>query len=261
MEEIYVRLWGNGQGGLKVFDKKLKKVKWSEPLANGYLNVVSKGLTSREVWTANNLKITCRKKGKKDVSEHNLTEPSGYNLNYEIDKKGGVLYWTEKDGTNSPLTYLDRKGVGIIDNQQMVAVGNVWNFQNFGGNSLYVRKKVSDSVYSYYVYKLKNLTKLGQQDITLPQAGDMADSTSFEKKVYLVPYYNDLGEKYAVYVFDKKLKKEQWKEEYDYGIIWKASKDTLYRRTESTSGGIVTENYKLFNKNGEVVTYTLQYGE
>jgi hypothetical protein len=261
--EIYVMICDNTKEGLKVFDKKLKKEKWTELLAEGDLDIINKGLTARKVWKDNNLTITCKKKGKKNVSKHNLTEPFGYNLNYIIDKKGGVLYWLTETATmktNSPLTYLDRKGKKVVDNLTMTDVGNIWTYENFDGKTLFIRKKDSNTIYTFYVYKLKGLEKLGQQVITIPQSGGIS-YTSFGKKVYIIPtYYKwDSGNNYAAYVFDKKLKKQQWEEDYANGNLSKIGKDTLQRCTTSTSGNTTTKSYKLFNKKGEIVTYIFTY--
>ncbi len=258
--EIYIYLNNNfGKEGLIVFDKKLKKEKWTEPLANGYLDVVCKGLTAREVWTGNDAKITCRKKGGKDVSEFNLTEPTDYWLEFYIDKKGGVLYWIRQSNTNSLITYLDRKGKKIIDNQSLTDVGNVWEHESSDGKTLYVSKEVSPSNFVFYVYKLKGMKNIGQQNIDLPKSGSL--STTVNKKVYVIPNYFDGVSHYAAHVFDKKLKKEQWNENYAEGIIKKIGKDALYRYSSSKDGDTITEVYKLFNKKGEIVTYTFEYDE
>jgi len=261
--EIYIELENDQyKEGLKVFDKKLAKEKWADPLANGYLDVVSKGLTAREVWTGDVVTITYRKKGKKIVSEHSLTEPTDYRLEFITDKKGGVLYWTRISITNSPLTYLDRKGKKIVDNKSMTDVGNFWSFESFDGKTLYVSKENNSSNYVFYAYKLKGMKKLEQQNIVLPQNGNIY-RTYFGKKTYIIPKYKNSVFKnvYGAYIFDKKLKKEQWKEDYAEGSIQKIGKDTLGRYTKSKVGDTITRVYKLFNKNGEIVTYTFEYDE
>ncbi len=259
--EIYITLDDDQKKeGLKVFDKKLKKEKWSDPLDYGYHYVVSKGLTAREVWTGENLKIICRKKGKKKVSEHNLTEPPGYYLKYEIDKKGGVLYWTKISITNSPLTYLDRKGKKIADNKSMTDVGDIWRFRSSDGKTLYVSQDNTSSNFVVYAYKLKGMKKLGQLNIDVPKIGSLY-SVTVDKKVYVVSKYSDSIKKYGAHIYDKRLKKMQWKEDYAEGSIQKIGKDTLRRYTSSQIGNTVTRVYKLFNKKGEIVTYTFVYDE
>jgi len=262
-KEIYVKTRDGSsypsKYGIQIFDKKLKKVKWSEALAKGSIEVIRKGLTARKVRTGDNLKITCRKKGKKVVAEHNLTEPSGSWIAYRFDKKGGILYWSQKDDTNSPLTYLDRKGKIIVDNQSIPDVGNVWSLRGFDGKTFYVSKEVSPSNYVFYVYKLKGMKKLGQQNFDYPKTGRLPSTVN--KKVYCFPYYYGSETMYAVYVFDKKLKKMKWKEDYAEGRISKIGKDTLYRYTSSTVADTVTKVYRLFNKKGEIVTYTFVYDE
>ena len=259
-KDIYAMTWSAAQNGLKVFDKKLKKEKWELPLADGWIQIIGKGVTARELWSGDDLKITCKKNGKKLISEHNLTQPAGYTLNYAVDRKGGILYWTRQLGTNSPLTYLDRKGKKILDNQSMTDAGNVWMFYSFDGKTLYINRTITSSNYVFYAYKLKGLSKLGSRNISIPQSG-WIKSTYFDKNVYIIPSYTDTASKDAVYVFDKKLKKELWKENYAEGSVWKVGKDSLYRYTSSTSGSTVTKVYKLFNKKGEIVTYTFVYTE
>jgi len=259
--EIYMYLEDNqNKEGLKVFDKKLKKVKWTEPLEDGYLIVVRKGLTMRETITGNVIKITYRKKGKKVVSEHYLTMLPSHAFYYETDKKAGVLYWISQSNINSPLTYLDRKGKKIVDNQSMTDVGNTWSHESSDWKTLYVSKKNSSSNYVFYVYKLKGVKKLGQQNIDMPKTG-IFYSVTVDKKAYVISRYSNSVKKYGAHVFDKKLKKVQWKEDYAEGEIEKIGKDTLVRYTSSKVGNTVTEVYKLFNKKGEIVTYTFVYTE
>ena len=255
--EIYVMLENGIQQGLIVFDQNLKKEKWTEPLANGQIDVVGKGLTARKVWTNDNLKITCRKKGKKDVSEHNLVNPT----EYEMDNKGGVLFWTKKNGTNSPVTYLDRNGKKVVDNQAMADVGSLWTFEKFDGKRLYVYKKIETNKYTVFAYKLNGMKKIGQQDIVLPHKGSISQYTSINKEAYIVSYYkNTNGDLvYAANIFDKNLKKERWKEGYANGSVKKIGKNSLYRYTYETVGDTTTKVYKLFNKKGEIVTYTYVY--
>jgi len=262
-KEIYARIWHGSQYGLKVFDKNLKKEKWTVPLAEGWIEVIGKGLTCREVWTENNVKLTCIKKGKKVVSEHELTASLDSSLNYIVDQKGGVLYWTTKSGINSPLTYLDRKNRKVVDNKSMTDVGNVWDYHSFDGKILYV-SKYANLKYTFYVYKLKGLSKLNQTDVIV-QPNGWITYMSFGKKVYLIPAYYDLVPEYvdyyAAYVYDKKLKKEPWKGPYAEGRIRRIGKDTLVRYLSTTSGDTVTRVYKLFNKKGEIVIYTFIYNK
>lgn len=248
------------KNGLQVYDKKLKKIKWSELPDEGNINVISMGITAREIWASNTVEITCKKKGKKIVSNHLLIEPPGKSLHYEIDKTGGVLYWMVESHTNYPLTYLDRRGRKVVDYQSPADAGATWTFQSFYGRLLYISKEVSASNYIFYVYKIKGLKKLGQQAIDLPKSG-YSSIAYFEKQAYIIPTYNDSGYKYAAYVFDQKLKKQLWTDDYEYGRVWKTGKNTLVRRTSSTSGDTTTLIYKLFNKKGEIITYTFTYDE
>lgn len=142
----------------------------------------------------------------------------------------------------------------------MTDAGNVWMFYSFDGKTLYINRTITSSNYVFYAYKLKGLSKLGSRNISIPQSG-WIKSTYFDKNVYIIPSYTDTASKDAVYVFDKKLKKELWKENYAEGSVWKVGKDSLYRYTSSTSGSTVTKVYKLFNKKGEIVTYTFVYTE
>ncbi len=248
------------KNGLQAFDKKLKKLKWSELPAEGNLHIINMGITAREIQVSNTVEITCKIKGRKIMSNHLLIEPPGTTLHYKVDKRGGVLYWIVKSNTNYPLTYIDKKGKKVVDYQSPADAGVTWNLQSCDGKLLYISKEVSASNYIFYVYKIKELKKLGQQAIDLPRIG-FASTAYFEKQAYIIPAYNDSGYKYAAYVFDKKLKNSLWIDDYDYGMIWKLGKNTLVRRTSSTSGDIVTLVYKLFNKKGEIVTHTFNYVE
>ncbi len=264
-KEIYVKTSDYSSSptkyGIQVFDKKLKKEKWSDGPAEGRIEVLRKGLTARKNQTGDNLKIICKRKGKKVVSEHDLTEPSDSWISYRFDKKGGIVYWTTEIATDikSPLTYLDRKGKIIVDNQSMTDVGNFWAFKHFDGKALYVSKEVSRSNYVVYVYKMIGMKKLGQQSINLPKSGQVY--TTVNKEVYCITRYFDSETLYAAFVFDKKLKKMKWKEDYAEGKISETGKDALRRYTSNKVGDSVTKEFKLFNKKGEIVTYTFVYTE
>jgi len=146
----------------------------------------------------------------------------------------------------------------VVDNKSMTDVGNVWNPRRFDGKTFYVSRSVTPSNYVYYAYKLKGLKPEGKQSIITPKSCSV--NSFYDKQVYIIPLYTDTVTKYAAFVYDKKLKKEQWNElPYAEGLIWKVGKSTLYRYTSSTSGDTVTRVYKLFNKKGKIVTYTYMY--
>lgn len=258
--EIFASIfnWSNGDSGVKIFDKKLKKEKWNEPLGNGLVSIVKKGLTARTVWTDNeNAKVTYKKKGKKIIAEHSLNFPASSFKYIYYDSKCGVLYWSRINNTNSPITYLDKKSNKVVDNQQMTDVGNVWEPQNYDGKTLYVSKYIGSGNYTFYNYKLKGLKKLGDKTVLVPNNGSaLLDA---DKKAYIETWYNDSVWKYGFIVCDKKLKKELWTEAPAEGSLWRLTKDVFIRGAASTSGITTTLIYKLFNQKGEIVTYIFQY--
>jgi|GEM_PF-1840783 len=261
--EIYVRVFDKPAGvscqGLKVFDKNLKKQKWSEPLAPGFIEVVGKGLVGRKVTDlpARIATITYRKKGKKNISQHTINLTTGVTWYIRYDPRGGVLYWTVNSASNSPITYLDRKGKKLVDNGVMPEVGDNWSCESFDGKSLYVKKFVSPGIFTFYLYKVKNLKKLGEETVTVPHTG--LAWLKAGKKTFIYSRYNDTSWKYGVAVYDKKLKKEKWSDPPDEGSIEKIVKDTFVRSSSETVGNTTTWTYKLFNKKGEIVTYVLSY--
>ena len=115
----------------------------------------------------------------------------------------------------------------------------------------------TSSRYTFYLYKLKGLKKLGEKTVTVPSNGTAW--MEVEKKAYVFSQYNDSRWQYGVTVLDRKLKKEKWTEPYDEGTIQRLVKDTFIRKTSETVGDTTTETYKLFNKKGEIVTYVFSY--
>jgi hypothetical protein len=248
--EIHVFVYRDNMEGLRVFDKKLKKEKWTVPLAEGDIGTIGKGLIARTIWSNSSVAITCTKKGKKLVAQHFISNVVIGSTHIEHDSKGGVLYWTNKSGTNSPLTYVDKKGARIVDDQSLTDVGDVWSFESFDGKTLYVSKHVGDGTNVFYVYKVKGLANLGKKEV------DCGAMLRAGRKAYIFSY---CGAGSGLIVCDKKLKKEKWTEPQADGDIWRLRKEIFVRMTRSTAGDIVTETHKLFNRQGEIVTYTFNY--
>ncbi len=248
--DISVFLYDNIGEGIKVFDKKLDKEKWTEPVANGDIVILGKGLVARENRSNDVLNITCRKKGKKLVSRHSITNLPDARLYVEYDSKGGILYWTKKSDTNSPLTYIDRKGERIVDNQSLTDVGDVWDLQSFDGKILYVRKTLNGGSNTFYVYKVKGLKKLADKNVNGWSRLDV------DRKAY---FFTSFCSANGVIVCDKKLKKEKWSDPPADGNVKRLTKDIFIRMIRTTVGDNVTETYKIFGKKGEIVTYIFSY--
>ena len=248
--EIGVFLYDDTGEGISAYDKKLKKEKWIVPIAEGDVKTLGNGLVAHEVRSNDVLNITCRKKGKKVVSRHSITNLPDTNLYLEYDSKGGILYWTKKSGTNSPLTYIDRKGEKILNNESMTDVGDVWDFQGFDGKILYVLKPLGSGSNTFYVYKVKGLKNLGKKNV------GGCPSLDANGKAYIFTYF---GAGNGVIVCDKKLKKEKWSEQPADGNIRRLTKEIFIRLISTTVGDNVTETYKIFNRKGEIVTYIFSY--
>ena len=248
--DIIVFLTYANSEGIKVFDKNLMKEKWTDTPGAGDIVALGNGLVVRRVQSNNVLNITCRKNGKKVVSQHTITNPVDASLYVESDSKGGILYWTNKANTNSPLTYVDRKGETILNNQSMAEVGNVWYFNCFDGKSLYVRKPLDGGSNTFYVYKVKGLKNLGMKDV-----GGWARLEADGKAYFLTAN----GSESSVIVCDKKLKKEKWSSPPADGDVARLSKEVFVRKVSSTIVDVIRETYTLFNKKGEIVTYEFSY--
>ncbi len=261
--EIYARLFDKPAGisseGLKVFDKKLNKEKWNDPLAPGMIRIFDNGLVARNVNDSNarTATITYRKKGKKIISKHIIAMPSGTWYNIQYDPKGGVLYWVNSCPTNSPLTYLDRKGRKVVDNEKMTDVGDEWTLEYFDGKSLYVKKKVAADTFTFFLYKLKGMEKLEEKTVTVPNNGTAWLKSG--KLVYIYSRYSDSDWYSGVDVYNKKMKKEIWTVPYAKGGLIRLDKDIFFRKTSETIGDTTTLTFKIFGKKGEIVTYIFSY--
>ena len=153
-------------------------------------------------------------------------------------------------GTNSPLTYIDRKGTKILDNQLLAEVGNVWNFESFDGKTLYVRKHLGGGSNTFYAYKIKGVQFLGKKDV------DGYPRLEADRKVYIFTYP---GPGSGLIVCDRKLAKEKWSVPPEDGEVMRLTREIFVRKSMSVTGSIVTDTYKLFTRKGEIVTYEFSY--
>jgi hypothetical protein len=248
--EIHAFISGGGMEGLRVFDKKLKKEKWSVPLAAGDIRTIGKTLVARYLWDNSTLEITCMKKGKKIAAQHSLSNVPQGASHIEHDPKGGALYWKSDGNTNFPLTYLDRKGRRIVDYQALPDIGNVWSFQNFDGKRLYIAVPLGGVSNTVYVYKVKGLANVGMKTL------ECGVNVYANRKAYLFTFS---GADDGLIVCDWKLKKEKWNVPFAPGDIYRLGKKTFYRKIRTTVGDTVTDTYTLFDKKGEIVTYEFSY--
>lgn len=253
--EIYARQYFSFLEGLKIFDKNLKKEKWEDPLTYGSVNLVSRGVSERKVWNGDNLKITCKKKGDKILTENTLNKQSGQILYTVSDKYGGLLYWVRMSNTNYGLTYIDRKGKKIFDNKLLPEAGATWTLQKFDGKTLYVTENRVTNIF-VYLYKLRNLKFLRKQSIVIYNG--WVDSSTIDTKAYIMPAKLDNGKQYSAYIYDRKLKKLIWSLPPNYCEISKVGKDSLLS-FYSTGGTTLTNSYRVYNKKGLVVEYDYIY--
>ena len=163
-----------------------------------------------------------------------------------------MLYWTKESDTNNPVTYIDRKGRWIMDNQHLPEAGDFWSFQDFDGKMLYVRTPEGGDNYTFHGYKAKGLKHVaGKQVVGNPSLRNTGG-------VYIRTY---TGAGCGLIVCDRKLKKEKWGSLPAPGEISRLTKKVYVRRAESTAGGVVTRAYSLFNKKGVITTYEFSYPE
>ncbi len=238
---------------LDVLDKKMKKKKWERANAPELLKTSKRDGTVYSAFRNGVVcvfdlfgKITFTKKGKA-FAEHSLP---GWSY-FIPDKKGGVLYWTEELGTNSPLTYINRKQKKVFEIRTLEGPGNVgWEPAGNDGKVFYVQKTASPTTLYGYSYgkkikKLGQVTEIGYSRLIIGKS-----------EVYII---TKDGTAYGIKAYDRKLKKVKWSEPPAEGTLKYIGKETFVREVKSSAESKTTFTYTVFNKKNKIAEHIVTY--
>ena len=239
--------------GVSVYDKKLKKLIYSMPLENYFLQTQDIGRQNftRFQERTYTLNITSYKKGKK-LSEHNVALPITGTIAYCNDAKGGLLYWSRyKDGLdyiNSALTYIDSKGKVVFSDKELADAGNKWNYADYSLKNLYVAvdNGANHKIYSYKISR--KMKKTGEDEIS-----NFSRIRSYGKNVVVYQY---VGEQEGVTVYNSKLK-NKWTEPVGNGYIYYLRKGVFVRETGQPEGAHTNYIFRIFNKKKTIASHTI----
>jgi len=243
---IYVSLfdWNTwNQTSLLALDKKLKKTVWEVPMSQG----LSGGLFDNGVLVlydvvGTNANFYVTKKGK-PYGSHTLPIPSSSVLYVRLDRKGGILYWLWKNGTNESMTYLDRKGKKVVENFSPDNFSTS-TFSLFNGRVLLFGKIIpGNGIVQSYNWG-KKPKKNGETTVPSLTGFNLDNS-----KIYFKTYTNNT---FTTKEFDKKLTKTKWENSGPGFAIVYLGKGVFYRY--NVNGSIRT--YTIFKKEKTIVEHT-----
>jgi len=98
-----------------VMKRNLKKRVWEIPSSpGGFIRLYANGVVARLIDGVPS-RVEVRKKGRLLATHVLPAVPYGSRVAAQVDRRGGVMYWYTRLGTNGPLTYLDRRGRTIFN--------------------------------------------------------------------------------------------------------------------------------------------------
>ncbi len=246
----------NGQTtmGIQAFDKRLKRMKWQLLYEKGIVELHFKtGYAFRFVADPYTQKIVGYKKG---------SEQNRFNMDYsftgdtqiQTDPVGNILAWYESGSypftSNSPLTYISRKGETVFSNRTLPDAGNAWAFSGFEKSRLYiVRPNGSTQIAAGY--------KMGK---TIVQSGNrpLADFGYAESVdgQFIVYRSNGLDTE-GFTQYDKNVKKETWNEPISQGSVEYIGKGTFLRARMIPGAGSTNYLIKIFTRKKTVADHQI----
>ena len=242
--------------GISVFDMKLRKEKWALPVQPGIIvtHNLKKGIVSRQTERTYNLDIEFFKK-EKNTAKHNVNFPTRGQVVYCTDGKGGLLYWTRtytlSEGTsNSPLTYIDKKGEVVFSNKSLDIPGEKWDFDDASlKNFITVVKNGSSATLRSYKIN-KEMKKAGEVNVS------NYSSARFSGKDLIV--YQEISDQDGFTVYNSKLKKK-WMEPIASGDIRNLGKGVFVRKVTTPGAGETNYHFKIFNKKKTIAEHSINY--
>ena len=229
-ELIVVTLSPGGATDIIVYNNKLSKKLFEIPSSDADVHkTYPNGVVSQSIDIGGNKEVTYTKKGK-PLSQHSIPIPAEGDLKYRYDDKGGLLYWIETGSggnyTNSPITYVNKKGKKILDNAVLDGIPVYWYEYGWNTKYLYLKVPVQSKI---LVYKIgKNTVKVNESD-----AAPVNDLTLEKSKVYVVS--KEPGGDMKVTEYDKNMEKEKWDSPY-YNNVDYVSKGVFQGTDRQTSG-------------------------
>lgn len=232
---------------LSALNKNMKKIAWEyiPPFTDGWLiNSFPNGVAVYAKQGPTNYWFDVSKKGK-PYGAHTLKIPDSGGLSFWFDDKGGMLFWKWDDGTNYPMTYIDRKGNEIVKDfsPDKFLLSNI---SLFDGKTL-VLGDLSAGIADIQAYNWGKNPKLNGETTV---AGYNRSSRLIDSKLYIITTnVNDI----AVSEFDRKLKKIKWENSgpgYDVPYI---DKGVFYRTNTNATSRIFT----IFKKKKNIAEHTI----
>jgi hypothetical protein len=255
---------GTMRMGVLGFDKNLRRQLWSVPVQDGavQLFLLSNDVLCRRMDGYYNVTATVYRKGIVAYT-HVMPLPACPDVGLvetAPDARGGLAWWIAQDQTtyhtNSPLSYLDHRGVLMLNNQTPPATDGYWGYEACDGKLLYLSRP--DGLNRALIaYKMRpTLTERGRQlfanlDAVLLADGAVSIASSDDNPP---PAMNGLTQ------YDKNLRREKWNnamtrgDELDY-----LGRATYARSTVEDAGAFTNMLVNIFNKRGTIADHPFIY--
>jgi hypothetical protein len=213
--------------GLKAYNTILSKKMFEIPESNQqFVDIFANGVVAQSKKSVGSETITYTKKGK-PLSVHDVIIPTGAVLQKEVDQYGGLLYWFLIGQSNTPITYLNKKGKKVPDSFEINdIVGTNWLSLAWSGKNLYVGDLGNSKIFAF---------KIGKKSAFL---NSIAIEPFFsivrldKSKVFISNFTTPL--KAFASSYDKNLKSQKWKSGFfDY---------TAYLGKNTFEGGVGNGN-------------------
>lgn len=232
---------------IAAMDKNLKKVVWEYTPSlqrGGFTPAYPNGVAVYQQWDiTTDFFFEISKKGKQ-YGTHTITRPDTGYVTYKFDDKGGILYWINHNGTNGPITYLDRKNnvkvAGFTPDN--FSLFNRWDFD---GKTL-ILGKASGNTNVFRTYKWGKNPKLNGETTVMNCTG----AKLYDYKFYVI---TTNGNTIAIAEYDKKLKKVKWENSDPGDKIEYLGKSVFMRERSSGTITILT----FFKKGKEIVEHII----
>ncbi|MCX7004133.1 MAG: hypothetical protein NTV22_12810, partial [bacterium] len=240
---IVVRLATSTREGLQCWHKKLKKLLWQLPLAQGWFEEIhANGVSCFAKEAGGNVEYTVYKKNKL-LGAHTLANAV---RNIRTDEKGGLLYWTAAAGTNGPLTLVTPQGKKIFENFMPDGFATFATCL-YNSKQLWFRKDNSGSTVELRSYKPASTPVLnGATTVDNYTDAGIRGATSYS--------VSELGGIYTVRGHNKKLV-EQWNKTRA-GDNWEFFDKDVYSIYEDTG---TADTYYMYKKDKDFCTHSYPY--
>ena len=240
--------------GIMAFDKRLRKLKWQLPYKIGHIYLQPKtGYAFRHNNGAYSQELIRYKKGVEQNRSYIDYSFSGH-TQVKTDPIGNILHWyrhgPQPFRTNSPLTYISRKGEELFSNKTLPDAGNAWAFGGFEKTRMYiVRPNGPEQIASGFKFG-KTITQSGNLPISSFNRAQLHDKqlTVFRKIAATTEGFIQ---------YDKNIKKETWNESPSQGDVEYISKGVFGRMQVVTSSGTTNFILRIFNKKKKIADHQI----